>query len=336
MTGSRWDTRGHCDDDPRRRRPTTGRRYAPWHDTTMAVDGDAAKALGELARLRWKIGCDEELPEAEEPPTVPWPEGLEPGFRNVEVAIARTRGKVNNWTEVREIEALYVDMINAAERFVYIENQYFASRVVARAIARRLEQPGGPEFLLVAPRTGMGWLDDEAMSPARAELMKALAEADHEGRFRIYNPVTEGGQEIYVHSKVMIVDDRMLRVGSANLNNRSMGLDSECDLLLDAARDASGKAGGKIAAIRADLMAEHLGVEPDEVERVFGATGSLFDTVEALRGSGRTLNRFTPEEPNEIEKTLAQSESLDPESADESFEPMAKHRLLAGIRGRWA
>jgi phosphatidylserine/phosphatidylglycerophosphate/cardiolipin synthase-like enzyme len=29
-----------------------------------------------------------------------------------------------------------------------------------------------------------------------------------------------------VHAKVMVVDDRLLRVGSANLNNRSMGLDS--------------------------------------------------------------------------------------------------------------
>jgi phosphatidylserine/phosphatidylglycerophosphate/cardiolipin synthase-like enzyme len=334
MTGDRWDTREHKENDPRRRRPTTGRHYTPWHDTIMAVDGEAARALGELGRLRWKIGCDEVLCEADLPPKAPWPEKLEAHFTDVPIAIARTRGKVANWTEVREIEALYVDMIMAAERFVYLENQYFASRVIARAVERRLRETGGPEFLVVSPRTGMGWLDDEAMSPARAELMKALAGADHEGRFRIYNPLTREGGEIYVHSKVMIVDDRMLRVGSANLNNRSMGLDSECDVMIDAAHDPSGATARRIAAIRSDLMGEHLDVPADEVERSFQATGSLLRTVEALRSKGRTLRPFTPEEPNGLEKALAHSESLDPESADEKFEPMARHRLLAGLRGR--
>jgi hypothetical protein len=113
-----------------------------------------------------------------------------------------------------------------------------------------------------------------------------------------------------------------------------MGLDSECDLMIDAATDPSGAAGRRIAAIRNDLMGEHLGVAPAEVERSFAATGSLIRTVEALRGGGRTLNPLVPDEPNQLEKTLAHSESLDPESADESFEPMARHRLLAGIRRR--
>jgi phosphatidylserine/phosphatidylglycerophosphate/cardiolipin synthase-like enzyme len=162
--------------------------------------------------------------------------------------------------------------------------------------------------------------------------MKALAEVDHEGRFRIFNPVTQGGEDIYVHSKVTIVDDRMLRVGSANLNNRSMGLDSECDVMIDAARHEGPAVAERIAAIRIDLMAEHLGVAPGEVERSFGATGSLIKTVEALAGAGRTLKPFEPEEPNALEKTLAQSHSLDPESADEKFEPRARHRLFSGLR----
>ena len=65
MTGSRWDTREHRDREPGRRRPTTHRPYPPWHDATMAMDGDAAKALGDLGRERWKIACDEQLDAAE-------------------------------------------------------------------------------------------------------------------------------------------------------------------------------------------------------------------------------------------------------------------------------
>ncbi|MBC7987946.1 MAG: phospholipase, partial [Sphingomonadaceae bacterium] len=61
MTAARWDTRAHKDGDKRRRRPTTRRRYCPWHDATMAVDGDAARALGELSRERWEIAGGEPI-----------------------------------------------------------------------------------------------------------------------------------------------------------------------------------------------------------------------------------------------------------------------------------
>ena len=334
MTGSRWDTRDHLDDHPGRRRPTTHRRYPPWHDTTMAVDGEAAKTLGDLARLRWKICTDNDLPccGRDDPP---WPKELEPAFENLDIGIARTRGRVEGWPEVREIEKLFLDMIAAAERFVYVENQYFSSRVIAQAVIARLQEEDGPEFCIVSPKKSQGWLDDEVMSPARAELMKAVEAADKHGRFRIYTPVTEGGEDIYVHSKVMIVDDRLFRVGSANFNNRSMGLDSECDLMIDGRGRRRSIAA--ITRIRLDLMAEHLGCTPEEVEAAVERKGSLIAAVDALRrGEGRTLIPFVPEEPNKVEKLVAHTEILDPESADQpAFEPIARHRLLWGL-GRFA
>ncbi len=328
ITASRWDTRDHRDDEIGRRRPFTGRRYEPWHDAIMAVDGDAAKALGELGRIRWKIASGKQLP-VPKPGSDPWPDELEPAFRDVDVAIARTRGHEGPISEIREIEALFVDLIAAARRFVYIETQYFASRVVAEAIARRLAEPDGPEFVVINPKTAEGWLDESVMSPARYELMQALAQQDRHGRFRIYTPVTEGGADIYVHAKVMIVDDRVLRVGSANINNRSMGLDSECDLLVDGGRDDASRT---IAELRSDLMAEHLGVEPAEVVRCFACTDSLIATNEALRGSGRTLVPFEPAEPSPVQRKLSESEVLDPEAPDELFEPRARPGLLSHLR----
>ena len=332
MTASRWDTRAHRDKEPGRRRPTTHRSYSPWHDATMAVDGAAAKALGDLGRERWKRACRETLDPAEGGRDL-WPEALGPTFRDFEIAIARTCGKQRDHDEVREIEALFVDMIAAAERFVYVENQYFASRVIAEAIGRRLEEANPPEFVLVNPRTGEGWLDETVMGAARAELVRKLGEVDHGQRFRIYYPVTEGGEDIYVHAKVMIVDDLMLRVGSANMNNRSMGLDSECDVMIDARRDANRGAPIEIEALRNDLMAEHLGVEPGEVARAFAETGSLIATVERLRGSGRSLRPYQPPEPGPAAKAIAGSEIADPESADQPFEPMARGRLLRWLPG---
>lgn len=327
MTADRWDTRAHAPDDPRRRRPTTRRRYGPWHDATMAVEGEAARALGELARTRWKVAGGAALPVPGSGGHV-WPPDLKPHFEDVTLGIARTRGECPDASEVRENERLFLDMIRSARRFVYAENQYFASRRIAEAIAERLQEPDGPEFVLVNPVTADGWLEEEVMGAARAQLMKALAKADRLGRFRIYTPVNEAGEDIYVHAKIMIVDDQVLRVGSANMNNRSMGLDSECDVAIDALACGDAGAADTIEAIRCDLMAEHLGVDVQEVRRTFAETGSLITTVEKLHGLGRTLKLFVPPEQNALEKKIAESESLDPERPEELFEPLTRRKLL--------
>ncbi|MDQ4087734.1 MAG: phospholipase D-like domain-containing protein, partial [Pseudomonadota bacterium] len=331
MTGSRWDTRAHKDDEPGRKRPTTHRRYDPWHDAAMAVEGDAARALGDLGRIRWKIACSEEL-DCADGHCDPWPDELEPHFRDVEIAVARSRGHEGEHEELREIEALFLDMIAAAKRFIYAENQYFSSRVIAEAIAKRLAEPDPPEFVIVNPRTGKGWLDETVMGAARAELVRIIGEVDAKRRFRIYYPATEKGADIYVHAKVMIVDDVMLRVGSANFNNRSMGLDSECDVMIDALRPANRGIEARIAELRCDLMAEHLGVKPAQVAAAIRQTGSLIDAIERLRGDGRSLRPYEPPEFSALAHAVANSEAADPESADEPFEPLSQHRLLGGLR----
>ena len=331
MTATRWDTREHRDDDHRRKRPTTGRRYQPWHDATMAVDGAAAKALGQLSRERWKIAGGKPIrtPRAK---SDPWPDELEPQFRDVEIAISRTRGEHKNLGEVREIEALFLDMIAGAKRFVYFESQFFASRVIAEAIAKRLAEKDGPEFVIVNPCSAEAWLEDEVMSPARAKILEALRKADRYDRLRIFTPVTAGGEDIYVHSKITIVDGDQLRVGSANINNRSMGLDSECDLLVDGRRRANRSAAKAIRAVLCDLIAEHLGADASEVERRLKASGSLVKTVEQLCGDGRTLVPLEVEAPNAVEEAVADREALDPESAGEYFETRKSRGLLQRLR----
>jgi phosphatidylserine/phosphatidylglycerophosphate/cardiolipin synthase-like enzyme len=300
----------------------------------MAVDGGVAQCLGDLARLRWLAATDERLDCARPGEEDHWPEELEPDFRDVDIAIARTRGEVPGWSEVREIEALFLDLIASARRFVYVETQYFASRVVAEAIGKRLGEPDGPEFVIVNPKTGYGWLDESVMGPARAELVKALERRDRYGRFRIYSPVTEGGADIYVHAKIMIVDDHVLRVGSANLNNRSMGLDSECDLMIDARLPGNEGAVATIKRLRADLIAEHLGAVPAAVAASCEETGSLIATIERLRGEGRTLRPYEIPQFSAPLKVVAKSETLDPESACEPFEPFNRRRLLSGFKRR--
>ena len=331
MTATRWDTREHRDNDKRRKRPTTGRRYQPWHDATMALDGAAARALGDLSRERWKTAGGKPIAE----PKVdsdPWPKELKPQFRNIEVALARTRGEYKAVAEVREIEALYIDMIGRARRFMYVENQFFASRLVAEAIAKRLREADGPEFVVVNPKAVQGFIEEEAMTPARAVLLMKLQKSDKHKRLRVYTPVTAAGCDIYVHSKISIVDDRMLRVGSANLNNRSMGFDSECDVLIDADRPANKGASKQIGNLLADLLGEHLGVKPKAVERELERCASLIQTIEKLRGSGRTLVPLEVEQPNAVETALAENEALDPDGAGKHLDAAPKPGLIGRLR----
>ena len=316
MTADRWDTREHLDNDPHRIRPSSRRRYGPWHDVATAVDGDAARALGDLARARWKRSTGEDL---EPPPPTPsaWPKGLDPSMTDVDVAISRTMPEYGENEGVYEIEALYLAAVAGAQRTFYVESQYFASRKVAEAMAARLREPDGPEIVVVNPESAAGWLEEEVMGSSRARLLRLIQDADRHGRFRLYTPVTEGGAAIYVHAKVLVMDDRLLRVGSSNLNNRSLGFDTECDLSVEAPTDAANEAEvrRRIIGLRDDLLSEHLGVENAVFEAAVDKNGgSVIAAIEELRTNGRSLVPFDMPEQNIVEENLlAENELLDPE-----------------------
>ncbi|MGO1303601.1 MAG: phospholipase D-like domain-containing protein [Sphingomonas parapaucimobilis] len=325
MTSERWDTREHRDDDPGRKRPG-GQLYKPWHDAISAVEGPVTHALGELFRERWHAAGGKPMG-----PAVPgascWPEGLEPDFTNQPVAIARTMPEMDDQAPVHENEALFLAQIARAERYVYIESQYFASRRVAEAIARRLDEENGPEFVIINPLTAQGWLEPIAMDTARARLVEALRRRDRHGRLRLYHPFTAGGEAIYCHAKILISDDQVFRLGSSNLNNRSMRLDTECDLAI--AVEAESAAGRRIAAIRDDLLGEHLGIAPRLVGDTVARTGSLIAAVEALRGQGgRSLRPYEVPDLSNVEEWLADNEVLDPEGPDEMFEAFSQRKGL--------
>lgn len=330
MTGDRWDKPAHADEEPGRRRPN-GQPYGPWHDVTMAVDAPLARALAELARDRWHRATGERLPVLPQRDDL-WPDGLEPLFRDSRFAVARTQAPFKEWEEVREVEALFIDAIASARRFIYIENQYFTSPRLAAAIMRRMEAPDPPEIVLVTPITGEGWLEQVAMDATRLRLMKIIGAADPKDRFRIFTAKTIGGQDIYVHAKVMIVDDLFLKIGSANMNNRSLGLDSECDLALEATSQEERTA---IAAIRTRLMAEHVGATEEQVATTFERTGSLLATIAELTREGvRRLEPLPYEKPTGASKFIAETELLDPKSPDAMFEGMTRRTLFEPLRGR--
>lgn len=327
LTISRWDERAHRPEDPRRRLPL-GATYPPFHDVQMAVAGDAARALGELARERWRRATGERL----SPPAAasdPWPPSLEPEARDVEVGLARTEPAYRDRAPVREVEQLFLDCIAAAERLLYVENQYVSSRRIGEALAERLAEPEGPEILLVTPREQAGRLEQSTMGVLRARAVRRLRAADRHGRLRLLSPVVGGDVGVNVHAKVMVVDDRILRVGSANLSNRSMRLDTECDAVLEA-RDDDDETRAWIASVRDGLLAEHLGVSPARVREALAEAGSAIRAVEALSGGERRLVQLEPEVDETVDALLPDASLIDPDRAlDEALVAHALPRELA-------
>jgi phospholipase D1/2 len=318
----RWDTPEHLADDPRRVDPR-GQLYPPMHDAQMAVDGEAAAALGKLVRERWQRATGRRIGTLYRSRNDPWPCFLRPDLENVAVAISRTQPAYNGNLEIREVEALYLDAIAAARRSIYIEAQYFTSTAIATALAQRLAEPDGPEILLILPRDGSGWLEQNTMTVLRARLLRRLRAADRFGRrLRVYYPAVPklGDGCVNVHSKILVVDETLVRIGSSNLSNRSMGLDTECDLAIEAAGDA--RIAGAIAHFRDRLLSEHLGVTSEGVAERVATKQSLIAALESLNGSDRRLEPLDAEVPTWHDRLLLDGKILDPER------PIAPERLI--------
>mgnify|MGYP000442279597 CR=1 FL=1 len=287
LTIRRWDTSEHALKNPGRSDPR-GESYRPFHDIQMMVDGEAARSLGELVRGRWqRAAC--EKPGEPKPEGDPWPDGFEPDFGDISIGIARTFAAYDGEPEVREVEQLFLRSIAAAERSIYIENQFLTTESICAALIERLQEKPELEVLVVAPNVHQSWLEERAMNAGRKRFMGRLEEAEVDERVKLVFPALpsdDTGEGVMVHAKVMIVDDRLLRIGSANLNNRSMGMDSECDLALEAGSEAER---ATITRLRNRLLAEHLGREEDEVEEILAQDDSLFALVERFAEEERGL-----------------------------------------------
>lgn len=366
LTRCRWDTPEHACHAPLRR-DSDGKPHAPFHDVQALVDGAAARALGEIARARWQAAtgentvppceaalesgdggahisggksADERAPDGEYPGHDPWPQHTAPDLTDIDVAISRTEPAYEGRQGVHEVRQLHLDAIAAARRHLFFENQYFTSGLIADALAVRLTEPCGPEVAIISPQTQSGWLEQATMGVLRARVHRSLKHADRHDRYRMYCPYIPGLGEkcLNVHSKVFAVDDELFSVGSANLSSRSMALDTECNLTIEARGDEPQKQRVRqaIAKLRARLLAEHLDTSPETVQEETARRGSLLASIAALQNGGRSLREMEPETTPELDALIPEQAIFDPERPIEPEELMAEfvpreaHKPLPG------
>ncbi len=319
LTRNRWDTPEHASDQPLRR-DTDGKAHGPFHDVQAMLDGEAAAALGELARTRWsRAGCKPALAQNKaDGGDGLWPAGVEPDLYDVEIGIARTEPERDGVAGVYEIRRLYLDAIAAARHSLFFENQYFTSNVLHDALAARLAEDDAPEIAVVSPQNQSGWLEQATMGHLRARIHQRLKAADRHGRYRMYCPRLASEQDgcLNVHSKVFAVDDHLFCVGSANMSNRSMAYDTECNLVIEAHGDTAQQARIRtaIAGMRNRLLAEHLDVGQQTVRQEIENGSSLHAAIASLRSDGRTMIPLDPVVLPHIEAIMPDKVMFDPET----------------------
>jgi phosphatidylserine/phosphatidylglycerophosphate/cardiolipin synthase-like enzyme len=362
---SRWDDRRHRARNPLR--ISRGRAQKPYHDLQAYFSGgEVAGALTELFRERWRMSGADPMSLPEPPPPggsrAYVPRGALRFPRGAKVAISRTEPRRSH--SVREIRALYVDAVARAERMIYIETQYFSSRTVCQALTRRMRDGSRPklEIVLVLNPKAEAVKEEIAVGLRQAEVVAHLrqvaAETGH--ALGVYYTVADaGGQRkpparafrrsterevrgTYIHSKMMVVDDRFLTIGSANLTNRSMGIDSELNACWETPR-ASSAVGNAIRQVRVSLLAEHTGLtRPATLARLTrpaGLVAFLDALVENDRGRLRAHPVPTAAEAKVLEVIDPQALPFDPElpEEDEAAESPEAQRTLfkGGLSALW-
>jgi phospholipase D1/2 len=237
--------------------------------------------LLDLFAERWcAAGADDlSLPAAEPPFPCELPGAIAlPADR---VAVSRTRASVSDLDpqEIFEIRHLFVDAIMAAERLIYLENQYFSSQVVYWSLVARMAQPDRSriQVILMLPDR-LPFTEELFLGLPQMKMLRSLRQvAEKTGHgFAVFSTAcTENGERwrTFIHSKLLLVDDRFLSVGSANASNRSMGLDTELNVSWEAAEDQS-ELEAALRGLRASLLTEHAGLfgrgEEDRFEPVDG------------------------------------------------------------------
>jgi phosphatidylserine/phosphatidylglycerophosphate/cardiolipin synthase-like enzyme len=323
----RWDDSAHLPDNPLR--TCRGEPYKPYHEVQLAVTGTVARSLLDLFVERWRRATGEQLdPNAliapHDPPaplvTLPMP--------RARLALARTMAG----EEAQEIKDQYVRAIRTAKRFIYCETQYVTSCAIRDALVERMRDPKRPklDIVFVLPFKPEGFKEGVTVGLPQADTLAELARCAEETghRLGVYNVAgrrADGTEaHVYIHSKLMIVDDTFMTIGSANLMNRSMTLDSELNASWEA-RDGERDLERGIQRARVRLMLEHLGEAADV--RLVAKPEGMVQRLDRVVAEGRGRLRQHPvdlEQPSPIARVMQEglAQLLDPKDATETCDPV--------------
>lgn len=281
---SRWDDRTHAAKSPLRHNRWFS--YRPFHDVQAYVTGDAVDVLRGWFCERWQRATAEPL---ELPFVAPYSIPITPTLEvdAPQVGLARTLPRIEDppTKAVHELYHLHLRAIEQAERLIYIENQYLSSDEIGNALIRRMERVTAPlEIAIVLPEESNGLKEWISIGIYQHRILERLTEsAARTGhRLGVYYTCAKGkkagkGCSVFIHAKVLAIDDRFLLVSSANTSNRSMGFDTELGLAWEAPAPTA-----SVRAARIELLREHCGLSVVEAEPMLAPIEGLIGRLDEL------------------------------------------------------
>lgn len=300
----RWDTPEHPFTTPLRRNQQ-GAIPHPWHDAHALIEGPAAADVETNFRQRWndvvelhRLNQSLLVPEHSLPPEVDSASILQV-VRTIPQHTYRFPPPI-----IRGIAQVYQKATRNIQRFIYLENQYFWLHAFygidipfAGTDSPEMEQNirnlstalrhGAAMALILPDHPNVGRaFTDAGLAQLRAEAPEAVEEGRLEP-FCLGTFTREQGREhyrpIYVHAKVVVVDDRWCTIGSGNLNNRGMADDTELNIaVLDA---------DLAQALRISLQAEHLGlVQGDDLLALSRLIGKQYQSTDECTHAEQLLH----------------------------------------------
>jgi phospholipase D1/2 len=305
-----WDDRRHLAVNPERE--SRGRPHKAYHDVQAYLAGGAAPmALEQYFFQRWQRAGGT-LPALA--PPLPGRADYRPrgalALGRTRVGLSRTEPHRHGVT-IREVEGLLESAVTASERLIYVETQYFSSRRMCEALVGRMRDRARPrlELVLVLNERAEALKEEVAVGLRQLaiieELRRTAAETGHALGCYVSLPDGAAGEEAettYIHSKLLVVDDRFLTIGSANFTNRSMGIDSELHVAWEA--DAGDmRLQRRIRRVRVSLLAEHTGAATRADVRGLVAVDGLIARLDALtEARGARLRRHR--DPSATERRI--------------------------------
>jgi phosphatidylserine/phosphatidylglycerophosphate/cardiolipin synthase-like enzyme len=274
------------------------------HDVYCEIAGPAATDVHHNFVQRWneaseRDGADGCWPDRDQACDLPFPERPSPAAGDVPVQITRTvrAGLYGDDTPApggprlttaggdKSILEQYLAAIDAARSTLYFENQFFGSLQIVERVEAALAR--GVDVVCVVPIVAMEEIRRTRAHPAAAAYYARQAALGAHPRFTLAGLSHSGGPgryaDVYVHAKMLLVDDAWATIGSANLIARSFHGDTELN--------ASFWHGPTVKALRTGLLAEHLGVDTGKLDD--RAALARFATVsranQARRARGEAL-----------------------------------------------
>ena len=295
-----------------------------WHDIHAKLEGLIAKDLEREFVLRWNREKDK-AKTSEKPG---WKASMLSGWKDFEKLDLTPVDSVdkNSRNNAHKLQMLrtvsvgatiqdnkrddiwqgYFKLIGCAKSYLFLENQYFHEPKIADAIVKQMQAQSNLIVIIVVT-TGSDDPDNQYIRhclKVRHEFFTSLLkEKSINNRIGIYTMFYEGG---IVHSKLIIVDDQVLSMGSANANQRGFFVDTELNVMLDHAES--------VKNFRQQLWSHNLGFLPSIVAKwkvsdflaqwdsVAKLNSTLEKTPKKMVGEG--IIRFDPLDPKDARSKI--------------------------------